>query len=248
MIPEHHDAVAAAEEKHWWFVGRRRVIARIIATLPLAPGARIFDVGCGPGGNLSMLAGFGAVSACEVDDRARGQAAHRGFRVVAGGDLPRVLPFEGERFDLITLLDVLEHTSDDVAALERVQARLAPGGWVVITVPAFQWLWSAHDEGSRHFRRYTRGQLTTVLAQAGFGEVRASYFNFWLFPLAAVAKWLNRRPGKHVPGLSVPPSWINSIGTLLLGSEAEGAGRQRWPWGVSVIAWARAHPSASGSS
>ncbi len=248
MIPEHLDALAAAEEKHWWFVGRRQVIARIIATLSLATRARIFDIGCGPGGNLAMLAGFGDVSACELDDRVRALAVGRGFRVVAGGELPQELPFGDEQFDLVTMLDVLEHTSDDLAALQRVRARIGPGGWVLITVPAFQWLWSAHDDGSRHFRRYTRARLMAVLTQAGFAEVRAGYFNFWLFPLAIIAKGLNRRPGKKVPGLAVPPGWINALFTFLLGSEAAGAARQRWPWGVSVIAWARARPSPSGSS
>ena len=246
MIPEHLDALAAAEDKHWWFVGRRRVIARIITASQLATPAQILDIGCGPGGNLAMLSGFGEVSACELDDRVRVLAVSRGFRVVAGGELPGTLPFGDERFNLITMLDVLEHTSDDLAALQSVHARLAPGGWVVITVPAFQWLWSAHDEGSHHFRRYTRAQLMDVLGRAGFGEMRASYFNFWLFPLAVAAKWLNRRPSKKVPGLSVPPGWINAVFTFLLGSEAAGAARQGWPWGVSVIAWARAQPTPSG--
>ena len=247
MIPEHLAALAAAEEKHWWFVGRRRVIARIIATLQLATPARIFDIGCGPGGNLAMLAGFGEVSACELDDRVRALAERRGFRVVAGGELPGTLPFANEQFDLITLLDVLEHTSDDLAALQSVRSRLTPAGWVVITVPAFRWLWSAHDDSSHHFRRYTRAQLKEVLGRAGFGDVCASYFNFWLFPLAVVAKGLNRRPSKKVPGLSVPAGWINALFTAMLASEAAWTARQWWPWGVSVIAWARANPPASGT-
>ena len=85
-----------------------------------------------------------------------------------------------------------------------------------------------------------------VLGRAGFDEIRASYFNFWLFPLAVVAKWLNRRAGHKVPGLAVPAGWINTPFTALLSSEAKGAARQWWPWGVSVIAWARARPPTSG--
>jgi len=240
MIPEHLDALAAAEETHWWFVARRRIIARVLQHLPRPEPWRIFDIGCGPGGNLAMLAHFGEVSACELDDRVRVLAVKRGFRVAAGGELPGSLPFGDERFDVITLLDVLEHTPDDLAALQCVRQRTVPGGWVVITVPAFQWLWSAHDDGSRHYRRYTRAQLCRVLDAAGYRNVTAGYFNFWLFPLACLAKWFHRKSqDTRVPGLAVPPAPLNRLLTGIMASEAAAVVHGGWPWGVSIVAWAQ---------
>lgn len=240
MIPAHLQALAKAEDTHWWFVARRRIIARVLQSLPRPGPWRIFDIGCGPGGNLEMLARFGEVAACETDAAVRGLAQQRGFRVAEGGRLPEELPYAGETFDLVTLLDVLEHVGDDRAGLVAIRPRLAPNGWLVVTVPAFQWLWSAHDEGSHHLRRYTRTQLGEVLRAAGYRNVTAGYFNFWLFPLACLAKWFNRKSrDNRVPGLAVPPAPLNRLLTAIMASEAARVMHGGWPWGVSIVAWAQ---------
>src|SRR6185312_16486006 len=116
--------------------------------------------GCGSGGNLPMLAEFGEVSAFELDEAQLQRARERGIGTIARGSIPDALPFEGQRFDLVVMLDVLEHLEDDHAGLAAVLTRLAPGGFFLATVPAFPMLWSSHDVSHHHFRRYSRGQAT----------------------------------------------------------------------------------------
>lgn len=155
MDPKAYEQMAGLEDRHWWFVGRRQILSRVIAGIPLPPSACILEAGCGSGGNLEMLSQFGQVWAMERSEIALPLARARGIAIVEEGELPHRIPFGSQQFDLIALLDVLEHLDEDTAALEALIQRLKPSGYMVITVPAYPWLWSAHDELNHHKRRYT---------------------------------------------------------------------------------------------
>ncbi|MEE8248503.1 MAG: methyltransferase domain-containing protein, partial [Alphaproteobacteria bacterium] len=199
--------MAEVEARHWWGVGRRRIVDHLIAALGLPADATILDAGCGTGGNLAMLARHGRVLAFELDPEARAIAAARSGLTIEPGQLPHALPAAAQRLDLVTLLDVLEHLDDDRAALQGLFERLAPGGRVVVTVPALPALWSRHDEAHHHRRRYRKGELVARARAAGFEIDLVSYYNFWLFPALAGVRLVDTLVKRGVDdGLSVPPA------------------------------------------
>jgi len=229
------------ENHHWWFVGRRAIVRNTLArTAPSrgAVGLRILDAGCGTGGNLRMLSEFGQVTGLEYEPIAADLARRRGKWEIVEGALPNDVPFRSERFDLIVMTDVLEHIDDDVGALKSIRALLAPGGRILLTVPAFQFLWSNHDLHHHHKRRYNKASLRSTIANAGLEVVTLSYFNFWLFPLVAAARLLAPRSSKAAPEslLRIPPAPVNGALAALFGGERFLLNRTSLPFGVSLIA------------
>ena len=145
MSPDAYMEMAEAEAEHWWFRGRRDILRSVLHRLTLPVNARVLEIGSGTGGNLTMLAEFGSVSGLEMDDTARALTARKtgGRFDIRAGRCPDDLPFDGQRFDLICFFDCLEHIADDVGALARMRTLLAPGGAILVTVPAYQWLCSS---------------------------------------------------------------------------------------------------------
>ena len=228
-----------AEDRHWWYRGRRNVIERVIADLRLPARARILDAGCGSGRNMIELARHGTVSGIELSDTSVDVARTRGAgEVIAGSVLE--MPFDGDSFDLSVCLDVIEHLEDDLGALRELRRVLAPGGSLLVTVPAYQWLWSGHDEVNHHHRRYTRRSLQRVAEQAGWEQVRTTYFNSLLLPLAIVLRVLDRFSRKTTESsldLWVPPEPLNWLLERPLALEAALIGRGgRIPAGLSLLA------------
>lgn len=230
-----------SESRHWWFCARREIIHRLIALhLPNADG-RVLDAGCGTGGNLQMLGRFGVVTGVEMDPGAARMARDKASGVVLEGYLPDQFPLaEDDQFGLIAALDVLEHIDDDVASLERLKRYLAPGGKMVVTVPAFPALWGAHDEAHHHKRRYTRTELQQKVESVGMKVGYISYYNSLLFPVAAIERLLHRlvkdNGSDTQAGLSVPAGWLNRLlyGVFVL--EKHVIGRVALPFGLSLVA------------
>jgi SAM-dependent methyltransferase len=228
------------QDRHWWFVGRRRIVAQLIKRfVPLPSKARVLEAGCGYGGNLEMLGELGEVQAFEFDDDARAHAASLLRQSVAFGRLPDAIGFEHERFDLIAMLDVLEHIDDDVGSLRTLLDRLAPGGSLLLTVPAVPWLWSHHDVLHHHKRRYTRAVLAQRLHEAGYEITGIGYFNSLLFPLALAQRLFARLLGGGETDHAAPAEPVNSILATIFSFEGALLGRIRFPIGLSLFAVAR---------
>lgn len=228
-----YDRMNDLEAQHWWFVARRQIIAALIGrTLDKRP-ARILEAGCGSGGNLQMLRSFGEVDAFEYHDPAREAAVRKTGMTIPFGALPDTLPFD-DAYDLIGLFDVLEHIEDDVNSLITLRGRLAPGGKILVTVPALPALWSGHDVRHHHFRRYTKASLTKAAQQAGLKVTYVSYFNFFLFPLTVAARAIKRLTGSQVPDDQMPAAWLNALLVRIFGGERHLLGRVRLPIGLSL--------------
>src|SRR5947209_16514704 len=180
------NAMLELDDRHWWYRGRRRIIRAELARLALRPGARVLDAGCGSGRTLEELGRFGEVFGIELDPGAAAMARDRGCAEVVVGRLEE-LPWEDGYFDLITCLDVIEHTPDDRVTLRELRRVCRPGGFLVVTVPAYQSLWSMHDVANHHYRRYSRARLRAPAVDAGWRVRRMTSFNALLLgPAAAV--------------------------------------------------------------
>jgi SAM-dependent methyltransferase len=232
-----YDRMAEIDAEHWWFAARRRIVSALIARqVPLGPDARILEVGAGTGSNFAMLRAFGRVEAIEPDASARSLASRRGGFTVAGGLLPYGVDLPDRRYDLIVLLDVLEHIADDAASLRVLRGKLAPGGRIVLTVPAAPWLWSAHDVAHHHKRRYTARTLRAVLLAGGFRVRHLSHFNTLLFPLVALARIAHRLTGKRDGDDAMPPAPANWALEHIFAAERYWVTRASLPFGVSLLA------------
>ena len=239
--------MAAIEDVHWWFVGRRKIIDNVLSGLPLPPESDILEAGCGTGGNLAMLARYGQVRGIEVDETARRFAVARQTGEVVAGRLPDGIPFPGRSFDLIVLFDVLEHIDDDEGAVRALHARQKPGGWLVVTVPAFRFLWSRHDEIHHHRRRYTAGDVGRTVTAAGYTIHYATYFNMWLLPLMIASRLAQRFTGSSsVAGREVPGSLLNKAFAGIMASERFLMGSTALPAGGSVLMVARNNCRSTG--
>jgi SAM-dependent methyltransferase len=228
-----------AEDRHWWYRGRRSVLERAIDGLALPAGARILDAGCGSGRNMVELARRGPTTGVELSRASVELARGRESGEVIEGSV-MALPFERDSFDLAVSLDVIEHLDDDLGALGELRRVVAPGGSLLLTVPAYPWLWSGHDEINHHRRRYTRRSLQSVAERAGWQQVRTTYFNALLLPVAIVLRVLDRlstRTTESSLDLWVPPEPLNWLLERPLALEAALIGRGgRIPAGLSLLA------------
>jgi SAM-dependent methyltransferase len=232
-----YDRMAELDERHWWYRARRDILGELIRReISLPAEARILEVGCGTGHNLPMLGAFGHVDAIEIDEAARDIASQRLGHPVLNAPLPELSGLGSGSYDLIAILDVLEHIEADREALVSLASRLRPGGRILITVPAHPWMWSAHDVVNHHHRRYTRRALRAVVAEAELKLEMMSWFNSLLFPLAAAARLAGRITGKEDSDDKLPPAPINSLFEAVFGLERYAIGRVPFPPGVSLAA------------
>lgn len=237
--------MADVEDRHWWWSGRRAILGAVVDDLAargLPPGV-LYDLGCGVGSNLAVLARHGEVVGVDGSRelveaaQARGRAAVRHADLEADGDALRAYP-EGSAA-LVLMADVLEHLDDEAAALRQVVRLLAPGGAFVATVPALPALWGPSDEWNHHRRRYTRSSLRAAVAPH-LGIERLTYFNTLLLPPIALGRALSRaarRPGGEEVGL--PPAPVNALLTRLFSAERHLLSRRDLPLGVSLLCVAR---------
>lgn len=241
MDKQIYSKLREVEDDHWWFVGRRSIVKRVLGLLDLPRMPSVLDAGCGTGGTLPMLSGLGKVVGLELDDGAAQVAITRHAGKLCRGGLPHDMPFSEQTFDLIVLLDVLEHIDDDLSAMMTVKNLLRPNGYLILTVPAFPFLWSQHDEGSHHKRRYQASSLARLIQEAGLQAEYITFFNTLLFPAATLVRLARRLipPNEIASDLRLPRPWLNKLLQAIFSSERHFMGWARLPFGVSLLAIVR---------
>ena len=229
--------MAELDQRHWWYRARREILAALIRrTIRLPAGAQLLEIGCGTGHNLAMLGEFGHVDALELDDEARAFAEQRLGRAVMSAPLPELAGVPDRHYDLVGAFDVIEHIDDDRGAIASIATKLKPGGKFFMTVPAHQWMWSAHDEVNHHKRRYSKRSLRSLIEGSPLQLERISYFNSLLFPVAVAERISSKLRGKDSADLMLPPAALNAALERTFAAERHLVGRLPLPPGLSLFA------------
>ncbi len=226
-------------ERHWWWRSREAHVLSWVKWLKKEHPApwRILDVGCGDGLFFEALEPFGKVEGLEPDASLVNDPRWR-ERIKIARLSENAETLQDSAYDLILMLDVLEHIDDHHAALRTLSKSLLPGGRLLLTVPALQWLWSGHDVANEHYRRYDRGTLRRVLEESGFRVESLRFYFLWTVLPMLARRWLDPA-GRRVAAdhaVSIPPPMLNRM--LTIASRGEHAlGRfVRWPSGSSLLA------------
>lgn len=230
------------EGTHWWFAGRRRIIAGFVEQICRelkTERPRILDVGCGTGANLELLGQYGEAEGVDISTDALSFCRARGLERVRQG-AAESLPYDDNSFDLLTALDVVEHLDDDVAGLKEMRRVLKPGGRALLFVPAFMFLWGVQDDVSNHRRRYTLNGLRRAVREAGFEVERATYANITFFAPILLGRALMRATGiRPSTENNINVSALNGLLGRVLGAEGPLLRHINFPFGVSAICVAR---------
>jgi SAM-dependent methyltransferase len=231
----------AVQERHWWYAARRTIFRRVLEDLSEEglPEGVLYDLGCGVGANLPVLERFGPTVGIDVSPSAVEFCHRRGRHNVVVDDLDALQGIQEASGKVVLLADVIEHLEDERPCLEAAHRALAPGGALVVTVPAYQFLWGPSDVLNHHKRRYTAGLLRRVIEPL-FDIKHLTYFNTFLFGLVALGRLgevLLKRPGDETA--KIPPYPVNRTLESIFASEAGLMTRHRLPFGVSLMCIAR---------
>ncbi|MGD1994789.1 MAG: methyltransferase domain-containing protein [Anaerolineae bacterium] len=233
------------ENVHWWFVARWQIFLEVIRReFDQESEIRALDAGCGTGTMLGHLEQLGPAVGIDRATAAVRFCRGRGRNRLVQGTAD-TLPLEDGTFDLVCALDMLEHIADDVAALKEMSRVCRPGGRILITVPAFQFLWGRQDEISHHLRRYTARELRARITAAGLEVRKLTYFNTLLFPIVAAIR-VGRRllpsgPEEEIESdfTMTRPGRLNDLLARVFKAESGLIQAARLPFGVSLLAVAR---------
>ena len=232
-----YEQMKSEENTHWWFTARRKIVQSIISDIDFINKEKIsiLDIGCGTGGNLPMLSTFGNVTGLEMDYEAVKMSKEKGIGEIVHGSIPG--NFEtSNKYNIITLLDVLEHIENDKQALIDIKKYLLKvDSRLIITVPAFQFLWSQHDVFLHHKRRYTKKILKKVLSEAGYEIKLLSYYNFFLFLPISLVRIVLSIFGDKESSMQDPSKWANKFFYKVFSFERYLLKNSSLPFGVSLI-------------
>ena len=244
MDREVYDLFRERYETNWYLAAREDVLAAFVVRFgAVHAGARVVDVGAGTGRVLHRVAAGARGVAIEENVELAAIARGRYGLAAVRADLAQSLPLRDRSADLVLLLDVLEHVEDDRGLLRELRRVLRPGGRAVIAVPAFQALWSPHDEAHHHKRRYSKARLQAVVGEAGLTCRHVTYYNSLLLPLVAAARLLDRaRRAGRATDYDRPPRGLRSVLGWTFRQERRLITRWRLPIGVSLLAMAVREP------
>lgn len=234
MNKDSYQKMISLENEHWWFVSRRKIIKKVVKCFfNKEDEASVLEIGCGSGGNLKMLSRFGTVQAIELNEDAIEIAQDRNLCKVSKGCLPNIST--EKKYDLVCLFDVLEHIEEELETLQVLKRIMQDDGTLVLTVPAFEFLWSQHDDANLHKRRYTKKNLERLLEKQGYKVKFSSYFNFFLFPIISLIRLLSKSKNVKTNDVEEHSKPINTVLKAIFGFEKRLLPNIKFPFGVSIL-------------
>jgi len=238
---DYYTTLDSVQERHWWYTARRSILEKVLQRVHSegVPKGTLYDLGCGVGANLPVLEKFGPTVGVDMSPEAIDFCRRRGRSNVTQANLNLLEGIPDGSGSVVVLADVIEHLDDERPCLEAAYRTLAPGGVLLVTVPAYMFLWGPSDELNHHKRRYTAGLLRSVIEPA-FRIEHLTYFNSLLFGLVAAGRFgevLFKRGGDDTAKL--PPSALNQALAAIFGLEARIVPQRRLPFGVSLLCVAR---------
>ena len=241
MDTDYYTTLDSVQERHWWYCARRSILEKVLQRVSREglPKGTLYDLGCGVGANLPVLQKFGPTLGVDMSAEAIEFCRRRGRDNVKQANLNLLEGIPEGSGSVVVLADVIEHLDDERPCLEAAYRTLAPGGVLLVTVPAYMFLWGPADELNHHKRRYTASRLRRVIEPA-FRIEHLTYFNTLLFGLVAAGRFgevLFKRGGDDTAKL--PPNALNQALAAVFGLEAGIVPRRRLPFGVSLLCVAR---------
>ncbi len=238
MRQEYVEVYERLEREHWWWIVRRKIVLATLKKLPLDRNDKpaLLDIGCGAGLGIASLSDQFCCTGIEPDPFLLERARTNTHVPILQTQLPLQRDLFVTKFDLILLLDVLEHVSDDKEALKSAAFYLKTNGYIVINVPAMRWLWSSHDEVNQHQRRYVANQLKEVIRGAGFRIHSMRYWGSFLAPLAFLGRRLSFKKEDRAHEVQIPPPLLNNLMIMSVLAEYFLTKAIRLPMGLSLLA------------
>lgn len=243
MESEEYRRLFEREKNNFWYIGRREVLEEVLnRAITARNDLQILDVGCGTGGNLPWLKKFGLVYGLDFSRSALDYAEQAGYcRLWQAG--AEDMPLEDKQYDLVTALDVLEHVKNDSVALSEMCRVLKPGGYLLITVPAYGFLWSNHDVVLHHFRRYSLSEILLKLRAINGGVEAIEYQQFVFLGIFSRLVNILKELVWKIAGRKVikktydfdPPAWINGFLLFILRCEKYLMRHSRLRFGTTIV-------------
>lgn len=240
MNENSYELTYSHESNYWWFTARTDIFTKLYkyyakkGVIPENP--RILNLGCGTGIQTEIFLKYGNVVSLDFSEDALNFCKIRNLSGLVRADAEK-MPFEDNSFDIILCFDILEHLNSDTDALSEMRRVLKKGGIALISIPAFKFLWSSFDEVNWHKRRYRKREIKAKILGSGMKDMSVSYFNFFLFPLAALRR-LYEKIFKRKENLYYLPKigrLTNRIFKKIFSFERHFLPRCKFPWGVSII-------------
>ncbi|MFH0773111.1 MAG: class I SAM-dependent methyltransferase [bacterium] len=234
MRKDLYEDLYTTEETHWWHKAKRIHVEQLIATHIRTTKPIILDVGCGTGKNMENLSHYGDVWGVDISKDALMFCKKRGIKQIKMGDVEH-LPFPNNTFNIVCVLDVLEHT-DENSSIKEIKRVLKNNGFVILTVPAFDWLWSKWDEILHHKRRYTKKQLENIFIKEDFEIKKITYiYSFLIIPSLIIRKIKGLCQQSYSSDFQINNPIVNSLLLFLSKLEQKWINRYDMPFGTSVL-------------
>lgn len=232
MLPSYEREYVEAEKTNAWFLKRKELVYELIKNQPKS--AKILEIGCGSGYILDHLKKNGFTNIEGVDASKTWLPFYKNIKKGTK------LPTKKNSYDIILLLDVIEHVKTEKTLLKKIHDLLKKDGILLISAPAYMFMWSHHDVLNRHYRRYTRTRLNKPVIESGFDIIKSTYWNAKMLPPIYLIKMIQKMKKSKASNMEVMPTWTNNIYKAVLGLENLFIGMGiKLPFGLSVFTLAK---------